>query len=312
MSQKSLAVTSTGKLVTLISGELQAIEKTFYFLPSSLTIIISILGVFVYIGVFFEEASAISFGVLILMIATFVYLCLNLFKWIYNMGVYSDKRINHITDIVNGIKTIKAYCWEHVFEQKVRDIRDIQLSYAKKIHYFMNFGSPVLFFGGYFVILTVISYHYGIGRKLEYSSSIVLISLGIYLSIYALPTLLAGLNITLRVKSIFQRVDEVMNTNDKHENANNENDICEKDIVVCLKNVTATWGFQIKQDIYSGETEVVTDEPTNNLIDITFDASKQDFIAVVGPVGCGKTTLLNTIMKELEIKHGDIFVAGSL
>ena len=33
LSQKSLALTSTGKLITLVSGELQTIEKTFWYLP---------------------------------------------------------------------------------------------------------------------------------------------------------------------------------------------------------------------------------------------------------------------------------------
>ena len=43
----------------------------------------------------------------------------------------SDKRINNIADIVNGIKTIKAYCWEYALENKVRYYRDMQLSFIK-------------------------------------------------------------------------------------------------------------------------------------------------------------------------------------
>ena len=79
-----------------------------------------------------------------------------------------------------------------------------------------------------------------------------------------------------------------------------------------MKNLTGTWGFQIKQDIYSGQTEVVTDQPTENLVDITFEAGKQDFIAIIGPVGCGKTTLFNAIMRELEIVNGDVRVNGTV
>ena len=52
-------------------------------------------------------------------------------KWIYLASVNSDKRINYIADIVNGIKTIKAYCWEYILEKKVRNYRDIQLSFIK-------------------------------------------------------------------------------------------------------------------------------------------------------------------------------------
>ena len=143
----------------------------------------------------------------------------------------------------------------------------------------------MLFTGGYILILVIFMYFWGMGRKLEYSSSIVLVSIGTYMSIGTIPVLLNGVSITMKMVTIFQRVNEVMRTNDKQTNIETEMLNLDQDIVICLKNVTATWGFQIKQDIYSGETEIVTDEPTNNLIDITFDAHKQDFIAVVGPVG---------------------------
>ena len=79
-----------------------------------------------------------------------------------------------------------------------------------------------------------------------------------------------------------------------------------------MNNLTATWGFQIKQDIYSGQTEVVTDQPTENLVDISFEACNKDFIAIIGPVGCGKTTLFNAIMRELEIVNGDVKVNGTV
>ena len=72
MSQKSLAVTSTGKLVTLVSGELQTIEKTFFFIPLSLSSFFVLLMLFAYIAYFFEEASAIAFGVLLVMIVAFL------------------------------------------------------------------------------------------------------------------------------------------------------------------------------------------------------------------------------------------------
>ena len=42
LSQKSLAVSSTGKLVTLISSELQIVEKSFWYIPYIFT------GIFIF------------------------------------------------------------------------------------------------------------------------------------------------------------------------------------------------------------------------------------------------------------------------
>ena len=311
MSQKSLVVTSTGKLVTLVSGELQTIEKTFWYVPMFIINVFLLFILFGYIGVFFLEASLIAFGIVLIMIFILLIFAGCNMKWMYMAGTYSDQRINHITDIIDGIKTIKAYCWEHIFDQKVKEVREMQLSYVKNNHKFVGFGSVVIYTTGYIVVLIVLSYHWGVGKKLDYSPSIVLLSLGTYISIGTIPVLLNGLSITLKIFSIFQRVTEVLVTEDRENDHAIEDDL-NKENALSLSSLTATWGFHIKQDIYSGDTEVITDEPTLNLIDIAFDALKKDFIVIIGPVGCGKTSLFNAIMKELDIIRGDVKVNGTV
>ena len=322
MSKKSLAVTSTGKLVTLVSGELQTIEKTFWYVPQFYTIVIMLFAIFAYIAVFFYEASAIAFGVLFLMISIILGTSGIYMKWVYLTGTYSDQRINHISDIINGIKTIKAYCWEYVFDKKVKEARNAQLNNIKNMHCYLCIGAIGIFAGGYIVVLIVLFYHWGIGRELEYSPSIVLLSLGTLMSIASIPSFINGIGITLKLNSIFDRVNEVMKTNEKQDNYTHakedftkilHSDINSKaDIAILFENVTASWGFKIKHDIYSGKTEVITDEPTDNLELISFEAYTKDFIAVIGSVGSGKTTLLNAIMNELEVSDGRINVKGSI
>ncbi|MEW5722791.1 MAG: ABC transporter ATP-binding protein [Thermodesulfobacteriota bacterium] len=43
---------------------------------------------------------------------------------------------------------------------------------------------------------------------------------------------------------------------------------------------------------------------------INFDVAKGEFLAIVGPTGCGKTTFLNCLSKLIPTTDGDIFIDG--
>ncbi len=65
-----------------------------------------------------------------------------------------------------------------------------------------------------------------------------------------------------------------------------------KDVKVQVKNLTKSFG----------EVHV--------LDDISFDIAKGEFMVVVGPTGCGKTTFLNLLTKIIEPTSGEILIDG--
>ena len=56
----------------------------------------------------------------------------------------TDKRVKLISDVCNGIRTVKYYCWEKPFKGKVHDIRQVELRLHKKMTWLMNFGIDCL------------------------------------------------------------------------------------------------------------------------------------------------------------------------
>jgi sulfonate transport system ATP-binding protein len=46
------------------------------------------------------------------------------------------------------------------------------------------------------------------------------------------------------------------------------------------------------------------------LNDVSFDVKKGEFLCIVGPTGCGKTTFLNCITKLYEPTSGEILING--
>ena len=48
------------------------------------------------------------------------------------------------------------------------------------------------------------------------------------------------------------------------------------------------------------------------LDNISFDVQAGEFLCIVGPTGCGKTTFLNSLTKLYEPTAGEILLDGSL
>ena len=86
LSQKSSSVVSSGKLVTLVSGELQTIEESSQYIFYVLTKPILLILLFGYLCIDFKEAGAISLGALVWILAAFMAIVGKIVKWKYFEG----------------------------------------------------------------------------------------------------------------------------------------------------------------------------------------------------------------------------------
>ena len=66
----------------------------------------------------------------------------------------------------------------------------------------------------------------------------------------------------------------------------------EKNVKVCVKNLTKSFGDLLVLD------------------DISFDVMEGEFLCIVGPTGCGKTTFLNSLCRLYDINAGSITLKG--
>ena len=325
LSQKSLAFASSGKLVTLITSELHMIEKSFWFIPAIIVCPITLLAWFAYFGVIYYESSAISFVALVILIAAFLYFVLKLGKLQYYKGNYlynnifwlcfidsfSDLRLKYITDIINGIKTIKAYCWEKIFYEKVEQARENQLKYIFKSHVVTCISLMFIMSSGYLMSIILFGYHWGVGRQITYSTSAISLTMIIYISFRNLIVFFNGVKMAIMLKVVWGRADEIMQMDDFIQNINSIKDIDHSDSAIICNNLNATWGFQVLKDKYTGEANI-KDKPIHNLIDISFEAEKSDLICVIGSVGSGKSTLLAAIINELNVVSGELKTKGRI
>lgn len=92
-----------------------------------------------------------------------------------------------------------------------------------------------------------------------------------------------------------------------------------EEVQVKFEHADFSWGFKVKQmtaeekSKKSNNGALELDEIKSNILtDMNIDMKSGDFLVVVGQVGCGKTSLLYSIMDETINTGGTTSVAGSI
>ena len=284
-NQKSLAKASTGKIVTIVSGELQAIEMGLTLMPYVIISPITTSVAFVLIGINFREASVFGFLTFILIVICQWIISRFTVKWKYLEGVYSDKRTKVITDTINGIRTIKAYAWEIPFMKLIQKWRRSQLGMLIRNHFINAVGSGIFINGGFIIVLVIFGYHFGMGRTFDYARTLSTITLLSYLSLTSIFFSYTAINNMANFTAILYRVAEIMNMDEFDDEASKDDTTLENGVRVKLENVSMSWGFSFLKGKNPKQGKVDEEHFDVNLSNINLIAKTGELVAVVGQVG---------------------------
>ncbi|EPB66686.1 ABC transporter, ATP-binding protein [Ancylostoma ceylanicum] len=184
-------------------------------------------------------------------------------KWQIEQMKLKDERTKMVNEVLNGIKVIKLYAWEVPMEQLIDEIRQKELILLRKSYLVRNVidsfntASPFLVA---FVSLTLFN---------QLRSPMTMIALLIGQMVQAVVS-------NKRLKQYFT-ADEL------------DPDVVERDLkhdvskdAIEFENFSATWDCSQSR--------------SSTLKDINFNAARGALIAVVGKVGCGKSSLLSALL----------------
>ena len=176
-SQKSKAKASSGKLVVIISGDLQLIERGMILVSAIATSPILLIVCIILLSLIFQEGALVGFVVAILLLMCIYFLSGFVRKFKYKEGYYSDKRLKTLSEVINGIRTIKAYAWELPFYRLINRFRSQMVKYTIKLELIESFMWAIGSNGGYIMALFIFLYHYAMDRKFNYEDSIAAIGI---------------------------------------------------------------------------------------------------------------------------------------
>lgn len=216
----------------------------------------------------------------------------------------TDKRIHTTNEVLQNIRIIKFFAWEHRFSKIVNDKRAAELKALRKKY--ILWACAVAVWNTVPVIITFFSFLvYTVVEKKPLHASIAFTAISLF-NILRVPLDQLGDMIAhvQESKVSIDRVEEFLNEEEteKYEQLRHDNRDEDGNQMIGFKAATFSWGGK-----EASADEISTAFRLMNL-DIKFEIGELNIIA--GPTGSGKTSLLMALLGEMTRIQGKVFLPG--
>ncbi|CAJ1081110.1 canalicular multispecific organic anion transporter 2 isoform X2 [Xyrichtys novacula] len=209
---------------------------------------------------------------------------------------YKDARIKLMNEILNGIKVLKLYAWENSFKEKVLAIRQKELNVLRKTAYLGALSTMAWTSAPFLVALTTFAVYVTVDENNILDAERAFVSLSLFnilrFPLNMLPQVISSLvqaSVSLKRIQNFLSHDELdPNSVDRKNTAT--------DFSVTVVNGKFTWAKE--------------DPPVLHNINVM--VPQGSLLAVVGHVGCGKSSLISALLGEMEKLEGEVSIRGSV
>ncbi|CAH1105115.1 unnamed protein product [Psylliodes chrysocephalus] len=292
LNQKSLGQTTTGQIVNLLANDVNRFDlvtiplHALWVLPFQVGLLSWFIWTEVGISAVAGIVTVVSFSVPLQ-----VYLGKYIGKFRSSISKKSDARVKLMNEIISGIQVIKMYVWEKPFEKIVELARENEIKDITSTSYLRGiFASCMVFLDRTALAVTVICYVL-LGNNITASTVFSLAQsynlLQAAMAIWFPMAISHGAEAWISVK----RLQEFLMLEERQQ----PNIEKTKKKGVVLSSVNASW-----------------EESITTLTDISLTIPPGTLCAIVGPVGAGKSSLLQILLGELPSKSGKIQIGGEI
>uniref|UniRef100_A0AAQ4Q2Y6 Multidrug resistance-associated protein 4 n=1 Tax=Gasterosteus aculeatus aculeatus TaxID=481459 RepID=A0AAQ4Q2Y6_GASAC len=297
LNSKALAKTTTGQIVNLLSNDVNKFDELTLYLH------------FLWIGpvqaatVTLLLLYAIGPSCLAGMAVFFVLMPVQtMFGQLFSTlraetAVLTDERIRTMSEVISGIRVIKMYGWEKPFAALVDEVRRTEISKIMKSSYLRGLNMASFFVAGKIIVFITVCVYVLTGNQL--SASRVFMTVSLYGAV--------RLTITLFFPFAIEKVSESLISIRRIQNFLLLEEVAprplataraeRKDCIVKIEDLLCYWSMMLEA-------------PT--LQNVSFTVRPEQLLAVIGPVGAGKSSLLSAILGELSQESGVVKVRGVL
>uniref|UniRef100_A0A8C1IM72 ATP-binding cassette, sub-family C (CFTR/MRP), member 3 n=1 Tax=Cyprinus carpio TaxID=7962 RepID=A0A8C1IM72_CYPCA len=301
--RKSLVITNeakrsstVGEVVNLMSVDAQRFMDLTTFLnmlwSAPLQIILALFFLWRNLG----PSVLAGVAVMVLLIPFNAFIAMKTRTYQVEQMKHKDDRIKLMNEILNGIKVLKLYAWEVSFKEKILQIRQKELTVLRKTAYLSALSTMAWTSAPFMVALTTFAVYVTVDESNVLDAEKAFVSLSLFnilrFPLNMLPQVISSIvqaSVSLKRIQDFLSHDELdPESVDRRNNAS--------EYAVSVVNGTFSWAKQ--------------DQATLDNINVM--VPQGSLLAVVGHVGCGKTSLVSALLGEMEKQEGQISIRGSV
>jgi ABC-type multidrug transport system fused ATPase/permease subunit len=332
---------STGRIITMFSDDTNQIRGFLFFMNNAICAPLQIgaclyliyrqVGAATFVGlgytIFTTPVTGVVFGIV--------------FKIRLIKMKTTDARVKLMNEILQGIRIIKYYAWESAFVQKIMAIRTEELWLVAKMGYIFNGAFGLLLLGATQIQTVLIFITYiSLGNQLDAATAFTTLTL---FGLMTSPFIFLPFGIQQYNQSVIsmRRIMEYLDTDDL-EDYIQQVDMPSDETVVQFSKACMSWtpsvlksisafsqaprsGTQKKPDSEAQESSGTPSLQENGLVvepkedfsnkaihtlrDISVSVKQGQLVAIVGSVGCGKSSFLSAILGEMHIRSGEVYIS---
>jgi len=283
-----------GRLVTRVTGDVQNMQEMFTSILTNLIKDIFILAGIIIILFSLHVKLALHTLIIIPFVILISYQFAEKSRKIFRVLRVKVAEINSkFAETIGGMKVIQLFGYESEFNQIFKKTN--HENYLAGISQIRIFGSfmPLIELMGSFSVAIII--YTGGGQVISENMSLgTLVAFISYMKMFFRPVrdIAEKHNILQNAFASAERIGIILESNET-EIENNETEVVEKINSIEFKNVSFS---------YSDGIEIIKN--------LSFSIKRGNSIAIVGPTGSGKTTLINLIVKFYQCQSGNIKING--
>ncbi|XP_070327616.1 ATP-binding cassette sub-family C member 4 isoform X2 [Odocoileus virginianus] len=295
LSNSAMGKTTTGQIVNLLSNDVNKFDQVTIFLhflwagPLQAIVVTALLWM--------EIGISCLAGMAVLIVLLPLQSCIGkLFSSLRSKtAAFTDTRIRTMNEVITGIRIIKMYAWEKSFADLITNLRRKEISKILRSSYLRGMNLASFFVASKIIVFVTFTTYVLLGNVI--TASRVFVAVSLYGAVRLTVTLFfpsavekaSEAFVSIRRIKNFLLLDEITQFHSQLPS--------DGKMIVNVQDCTAFW-------------DKASDTPT--LQGLSFTVRPGELLAVVGPVGAGKSSLLSAVLGELPLNQGQVSVHGRI